>query len=572
MSPKSSWVLATVLVVTGGLQGAVSPAQAGNAPLAAHGSLFVSVHGQDAAAGTSLHPLRSIQTAVDRVPPGGTIIVGPGRYHETVTLYNKDGVTIRAARPGSVWLDGSSRVRRWHQSGRHVWVRAHWHHEFNSSPTFNWNAPDNTQQYWQFVNPRHPMAAHPDQVFVDGHSLRQVARLGAVRRGRFFVDYGSHRLYIGTDPRGHDVRASTIAKAITIQSSGVTIAGINVEAYAPSVPAMGSVTVERTHVTLSHMLIRDMATTGLFVGAADSRLDHVTVLHNGLLGLLATYADRLHVLHMTSAGNNSELFNMAPAAGGAKIGRSTGVVIRDSRFVHNHGTGLWFDESCYRLSVLASRFLDNANHGMSVEVSGHATVAGNVIAHNAGNGVKINDSDNVEVWNNTFVGNDEPIAVLQDNRDQDAGGVYHDTSLPLPWVNRHITVQNNIIAHAGRGSSCLLCVIDYTHRFSAADLDLVVNGDVLQRRDRRTPFMTVIWPLTKQSSVGFPTAGSFVKASGQELSHLALTGKAAVTHTFQPTTRVRQEAATVARPLPEWLASVAHRTVGERTLGAWSGR
>ena len=143
------------------------------------------------------------------------------------------------------------------------------------------------------MNPAHPMAAHPDQVFVDGHSLRQVRSQARVRHGRFYVDYAAKKLYVGTRPTGRDVRASTLTKAMSIQSAGVTVDGINVRGFAPSVPNMGAITVERPHVLLSHMLVRDMSTTGAFVMSTDDRLRHVAFRHNGLMGFMATHATGL---------------------------------------------------------------------------------------------------------------------------------------------------------------------------------------------------------------------------------------------------------------------------------------
>jgi pectin methylesterase-like acyl-CoA thioesterase len=46
----------------------------------------------------------SIQAAVDAASPGDTVIVPPGRYHETV-IVGKNGITIRGGR-GAV-LDAS---------------------------------------------------------------------------------------------------------------------------------------------------------------------------------------------------------------------------------------------------------------------------------------------------------------------------------------------------------------------------------------------------------------------------------------------------------------------------------
>jgi hypothetical protein len=532
--------------------------------------LYVSVHGSDRNSGAAQHPLRSIQAAINHARSGGTVVVRPGRYHESLSISGKDGLTLRAAKRGTVWVDGTSRVTGWQQSGS-AWVHPNWTYQFDSSPTFSWNAPDNPNPNWSFVNPAHPMAAHPDQVFVDGHSLRQVASQAQVRRGKFYVDYAANKLYVGTRPTGRAVRASTLTKAMSIRSTGVTVDGINVRGFAPSVPNMGAITVERPHVLLSHMLVRDMSTTGAFLMSTDDRLRHVRFRHNGLMGFMATHATGLRVDHVTAFNNNTELFNQSPAAGGAKIGRTTDVKVTHSRFSRNHANGLWFDESSYRIQVIHSRMRDNSGHGISVEISGHAVIAGNVIAGNGGNGIKINDTDNVELWNNTFVGNARPIAVLQDKRDVNPGGSYHDPNLPLSFQIRHITVANNILANPGSRSDCALCVQDYTHRFSAEALDIHANGNVYQRSSARTPSRLVLWSRGSASPGLFSTIPDFRSATGQEASHLALTGKRAVTRLFHPTAVVKRSAHQVALPLPADIAGASGRNTGARWLGAWFG-
>ena len=121
-----------------------------------------------------------------------------------------------------------------------------------------------------------------------------------------------------------------------------------------------------------------------------------------MIGLRANRADDMRVTHVRVLDNNRERFNTAPSAGGAKITGSVGVRVRNSVFADNFGTGLWFDASNYQLSVLSSRMRDNSLHGLFLEVSGTGTVANNVISRNRGNGLEINDTDRVQVWNNTF--------------------------------------------------------------------------------------------------------------------------------------------------------------------------
>jgi hypothetical protein len=329
--------------------------------------------------------------------------------------------------------------------------------------------------------------------------------------------------------------------------------------------------VERPNVVLSHMVVQNMSTTGAFVMSSDDQLRHMVFRRNGLLGFMATNATDLRVSHVTAIHNNTELFNQSPAAGGAKIGRTVGAHVRDSRFNDNNADGLWFDESSYRLQVIGSRFRGNSGHGLAVEISGHALVAGNVIADNGGNGIKINDADHVRVWNNTFVGNSRPIAVLQDNRDVNPGGSYHNPALPLPFQIQHVTVANNIIADVGAGSDCLLCVQDYTHRFSAQALHTIANGNVYQRQTSRSPSRLVLWSQGSASPALFSTISAFRAATGQEASHLGLVGKRAVTQTYRATPVVKRNARQVALPLPRAVALAGGRPVGQRTLGAWFG-
>ena len=56
--------------------------------------IHVAHRGNDNASGSQAHPLATISAAVRRAVPGTTIIVGPGTYHESVTLQGISDVTI----------------------------------------------------------------------------------------------------------------------------------------------------------------------------------------------------------------------------------------------------------------------------------------------------------------------------------------------------------------------------------------------------------------------------------------------------------------------------------------------
>jgi nitrous oxidase accessory protein NosD len=530
--------------------------------------LHVGRHGNDNASGSEAHPLATISAAVRRAVPGTTIIVGAGSYHESVTLQGTSDVTIEAAPGAQVWLDGSTRVRGWSRQGA-AWVASGWKHHFDSSPTYTAGAADGSTPDWTFVNPRYPMAAHPDQVWINGHALRQVSSVSKVRARRFYVDYRYHKLYVGTNPTGRLVLASARAKALTIQAPGTTISGINVRRYATSVPMMGSITVEAPGATLSHLRVTDNATNGMHVMAHNVSVDHATFARNGMMGMTGTHANGLSLRDVRASWNNRERFNMAPAAGGVKIDRTSDVVVRGSSFVHNWGTGLWFDESSYGVQVSGSRMIGNAGHGLSLEISGKVDVVDNVVSDNAGNGIKINDVDHIRVWNNTLARNGRPINIVQDDRDVNLDGSYRDWSLPLTYRNGPVTVSNNVVASPNRTANCLLCVEDYSGRFTAEQMGVTSKGNVYQRNSNVAPGWAFVWSRGTGDPDVYDTLSQFRDATGQEDPGTLLNGTRAVTADDGLTSAVRALEPSVAQPVPSWVAQMVGASAGDHHLGAW---
>ena len=555
-------VASTALLLA--LVGASSSAAAGSTPTIVH----VSPAGSDAASGTSAAPLRTISAAVNRAPADGTVVVASGSYHENVTILRSTPVHLTSAPGATVWLDGSRVVSNWKASnGR--WEAAGWTPSFDSSPTLTAGAPDGAPPYWQFVSPSFPMAAHPDQVWIDDVAQRQVGTLSGVRPGTFYVDYTGDKLYLGNSPVGRMVRASDLPKAISVRAPGTTIDGINVRRYAPSVPTMGAVTVERPDVTVSNLQIVDNATSGLQVGKPGVRLTNLLLARNGMIGLRANRADDMRVTHVRVLDNNRERFNTAPSAGGAKITGSVGVRVRNSVFADNSGTGLWFDASNYQLSVVGSRMRDNSLHGLFLEVSGTGTVANNVISGNRGNGLEINDTDRVQVWNNTFSNNSKTIEIAQDWRDVNPSGAYHNPDLPLPWRSQDITLHNNILANPDPGASCLLCVEDFSHRFSAKQLRIVTDGNVYQRPSPTQPRWLVAWSRGPGDPARFDTMHGLRASTGQERIGRLLDGDPALTHLLKPTSLVKSLVPSTSYSRPAWLAEALGVGTGGRFLGAW---
>ncbi|MCG2620551.1 right-handed parallel beta-helix repeat-containing protein [Arthrobacter sp. I2-34] len=550
-----------------------APAAVSTPAAVAAEALVVAPGGSDDAAGSAAAPLKTVGAAVDRAVSGQTILLRAGSYHESVTIPPGKQLSIRSYPGEKAWFDGSVPVTDFASQGS-TYVAEGWTAEFDASPTYTKGAPDGTSPGWQFVNEEHPMAAHPDQVWIDGEPQQQVGSLSEVKAGTFYVDYAGDRLFLGSNPEGRSVRASALDKALSILAADSEVAGIGIRRYATSVPQMGTVTVEAPGVLLKDVAITDNATTGLFVGATTATLRNVDASRNGMLGAAATYADGLRIGRLLAQHNNTEHFNTAPVSGGMKVDRTRGVAIDSSVFSGNDGPGLWADESVYDVVVRGSRMLGNSRHGLSLELSAKAVVVNNIIAGNAGHGLKVNNTSQVQIWNNTFSGNGRAINILQDSRRaSDRGTPGHDPRQPFPdptmsWINGPVTVRNNVIANPRAGADCLLCVEDYSGTYSAEELKITALGNVYHQTVADQP--AVIWAQASGRPVLFATPDDFAAETGQERQHLALRGADPLLDGYRPAAVIGGSADAVAQPLPAYLAQLAGQPAGTRSLGAFA--
>lgn len=534
------------------------------------GAVFVSPAGNDSATGSASSPVRTIKRAVSLAPVGGTVVLRAGVHHENVAIYKS--VTVQSYPGEAVWLDGTSPVTGWAKSGS-AWVKSGWTHRFDSSPSFTKGGSDGTSAGWRFLNPAYPMAAHPDQVYVDGAPLQQVASRDKVSPGTFYLDEAASELYIGTDPTGRQVRAADLPKAISVRAENVVLRGFGVRRYATSLPLMGMVTVERPGATVENLVVQDSASTGLGIYDRGARVNRVTSRRNGLMGIGANTAYGLKILSSLVAGNNTERFNMSPAAGGVKIAKARGLEVRNSRITANRGTGLWFDQSNYDATVVGNEMSDNLNHGLFYEISSTGVFADNVVLRNKGFGFKINNSDNLEIWNNTFVGNDRPINLVQDRRRNDGSsleGTDRQRPVPdptVPWVLRDIRVHNNVIRQ-GSGN-CLVCVEDYSGQATAAQMALSFRGNVYNRPDG-SPAWFAVWSRGANNPATFTTLSAFRNATQQDAGSVLYDDQTTVASGGSIPDKVRS--AVSPAPLTSPVSRAVGRKAGTARAGAWLGR
>ncbi len=533
---------------------------------------YVSPTGDDAAAGTAAAPVRTLGRAIALAPAGGTVVLRAGNYHESVAIYK--ALTIQAYPNEAVWLDGSESVTGWVADGT-TWRRDNWTVRFDSSPTYTQGAPDSTVPEWQFVNPNYPMASHPDQLFVDGVAVQQVASRDLVKPGTFFLDESTSQLYLGTDPTGRAVEASTLIRALMVRSADVTIRGIGVRRYSPSVFHIGSVTLEAPRNTVENVIVEDSATTGLAATREDAVLNKVTIRRSGMLGLHGRYADRITVTGMLSTQNNDEHFNTAPVSGGAKFGASRGVTVRGSSFSGNYGHGFWEDCSVYDSTFANNVFNDNTATGLFLEISAKAVVADNIFARNQSFGIKVNNTSDVQIWNNTFVGNGRPLNLVQDSRrntsptDQAVDKRIAWPDPTMPWTLGPVTVRNNVVAQPNSSANCLLCVEDYSGQTTAEQMGISADSNVYNRANSTQPSWIVVWSKGAGNPYVFTTLAQAQSTVKQELKGREFVGASILDGSLAPTAAVTDVEASVAEPLPAAVAAVAGQPAGTVHLGAW---
>lgn len=556
-------------VSTSGARHSVGSAAIGSTRYAVpSGAVFAAAGAAAGGNGTQAKPYATAQAAISAAPSGATVVLRGGTYHETVTVPFNKKLIIQSYPGEAVWFDGSQNWGNWSASGS-TWVSGGYTYAFNNSPSYSGNLSDASR----YIDPNYPMAATPDQVFIDGVSQRQVASRSAVTAGTFYADKSAKQLVLGSNPNGHSVRVSTLQEALRIQGAGTTVRGIGFERYATSAMQMGTITAQVPGITLENLAIVDNATIGLFAWSTDATLRNLTIARNGMLGFGGNSAYGLKASGLLVADNNSEHFKREPISGGFKITRSRGISITDSAFLRNATTGLWLDESVYDAAVTGNDFVSNGGDGVEAEISAHVTIADNVARDNAGNGIRLFDTSDSAVWNNTSVRNGRNIALMQDaRRETDLSVPGHDPKRPQPdptfsWIVQNVTVSNNVLADAT--GLAQLTVEDQAHKLSGADMHLTINGNLYQRTVANKPSIDIVWMQTTTATKGYATAAAFAAATGQDTRSTSVTGTGTLTSGLTLTSSALSQVTSIARSLPASVASLVGQPAGTLHLGSW---
>lgn len=535
-------------------------------------AVVVSAAGSDTNPGTLAKPFRTVAKAVTRVRAGGTVVLRAGLYHESLVVPPGHAATIQPYPGEKVWFDGTRKVTGFKRLGS-AWV-APWKIVLDASPTYVKGAPDGKVTGWQFVNPKHPMAAHPDMVWLGSKELTQVKSRSLVKTGTFYVDRSKHQLVLGSKPTGKKVRASDLQTAFSLRAPGTVLRGFGIRRYADSVWQQGVVTAYYPDMTLDNMTVLDSATGGIGFYKPNSTVKNSTVDGSGQIGIQASYADGLLLDNVSVTDSNDQQFNPGPSAGGVKVTRTRGVTLRGSEILRTKGNQFWADESTYNITATGNEILNGSRYGMLLEISSTAAVTDNVIAHNAYDGVMVTDTDHVRIWNNTIVANRRAVAFAQDSRRvTQLGAAGHDQRRPqpdlsMPWVIGQSSVSNNVLA-AGKSAKAVLAVESFEHAFDADHLAITVNGNVYSQTALGVPQAAVVWARQGAQPERFVLLDTFRAATGQEQASVHALLTTPVDGAYRVKSLICAKSSTVAQALPSDLATKAGRTAGVKRLGAW---
>lgn len=514
--------------------------------------------------------------ALSKVQAGGAVVLRGGTYHEYFIVPPGKNVPIQNYPKEAVWFDGSSAVTGFQQSGS-AWVKTGWTTKFDSSPTYTKGAPDGTAAGWQFLNASYPLAAHPDAVWIDGVEQTQVGSVSALKAGTFYVDYNASKLYVGSNPSGRSVAASTLQQAVSLRAPGTVLRGIGFRRYADSVWQQGVITAYYPSMTLENVVVADAATAGIGFFKENSTLRNVTVTGAGQIGVQASYADGLVLDNVSIRNSNDQNFNPTPSAGGFKVTTTRGVDLRNSEIIGTNGNQFWADQSTYDIDLIGNNITGGTRWGVVLEISSTGTIADNVIANNAFDGMVVSDTDKMNIWNNTIVGNKRAaIRIVQDTRRIEQLNVSgHDKrraqpDLSMPWVVRNTVIGNNILTGGATDTSePILRVQSWERAFAASEMLASSNGNVFSQTRAGAPSYVTIWGRKDAWPVNYTSLSDYAAGTGYDRSSISVIGTSAVSSTYGPSSEVAAKTSTTAQGLPSAVAAKTGQPAGAKHLGAW---
>ena len=349
----------------------------------------------------------SLQALIDLAAPGSILLLDDNCiYREHVTIDKPlvlDGQGVAEIRGSDVWGG-------WTQ-GDGVWISSLAVPEFESKGTCK--ADFGERCLW------------PEQVFVNGEALQQVAIGSAPGPGEFSLDL-QRRVVIADDPRGAVVEVTVRKRWIDLDGDYVTVRGMTMTHSAVGAQA-GGLEIDRASnwVVEGNRLSGAHGANLYFRDAPNGQLLNNELFNGGQLGF-GGYSDGVLIRGNTVYNNNTEAFSPDWEAGGVKITESNGVVIDSNTFHHNLATAIWCDIDCTDITISNNNVHHNYGAGIFFEISDGADIFGNRVWENTWgeedrvwaweSGILIASSRNARVHDNIVAWNGDGIVVFSQCR------------------------------------------------------------------------------------------------------------------------------------------------------------
>ncbi|KAI6238745.1 DUF1565 domain-containing protein [Aphelenchoides fujianensis] len=395
-------------------------------------ALYVATNGVDTNAGTQAAPLRTPLAAVKKVANGGTIVVRAGVYYDVALGSPNKKFNLQAYPHEQVYFLGSVRVTAWTKEN------AYWKAAFaNTLP--NVTCPK------EAVNPSYPMACKPEQVFVNGVPLLQVAALSDVTTGKFYQPTGSQWVYIGTDPTSKVVEVVKVERGLELLPGGAgsLFAGIGFAQYGSRWGDYAAAVISNAeNVTISQCLFTQNSGRGLSIDRPKQIVRDSIFSYNGLAGINGNRCHGLTITRNVFTNNNMARFETQNCGAyctiaAVKINHAQNVRVDLNSFVDNFAPGLWFDLGCTDAVVTRNWITGNQGTGLFYEVSARAIIASNVFWKNTVYGVKLAGSDHPKYQ----LGLWEDLRIACNKNDA------YSCEQKLTWDTTNTIIRNNLFSN-----------------------------------------------------------------------------------------------------------------------------
>ena len=405
----------------------------------------------DAHPASPMQPLRTISRAAELAEPGDVVQIHAGIYREKVTIRQsgtkQQPIRFEAAANANVVVTGADPLTGWRK-------------EPGTDNIFSTAWP------YQIVPPNAHLPGGVEQVVIDHQLLRAVSSLKEVTHGAFFVDAVSKRVYVHADRNLDEpdppVEGSARPVIWDVGGAYIQTCGLRFR-YAANRAQQGMAQFGGAHGLVADCVFEWSNSTGAQFHGEDITVRRCTFQDNGQQGFTANGAHRLRFDGCTVQRNNVKNYPRGWEAGGDKLCFTRGAILENSRFLKNHGSGVWFDISNVDCTVRNCLIADNEDAGLFYEISYglHAhdnVIVGNGLANTKGawgsnGGICVSSSPRCVIERNLLLGNQQGFCFREQNRSTppiaavDRRTAGSDKSAEVPIWNHDELIRDNLIAH-----------------------------------------------------------------------------------------------------------------------------